>query len=72
MEHDLSMGLSSWALVAIVCNSAVGVLILILFVILYKACKVPSHQDKLLTFAAMPERKAAAQKYTLTHGSYIN
>ncbi|CAG5921522.1 unnamed protein product [Menidia menidia] len=41
MEHDLRMGLSLWSIVAIVCNSVVGVLILILFVILYKACKGP-------------------------------
>ncbi|KAF6729269.1 hypothetical protein FQA47_020902 [Oryzias melastigma] len=50
MEHDLRMGLSFWAIAAIVCNSVVGVLILVLFVILYKACKVPSHQDKVPAF----------------------
>uniref|UniRef100_A0A3P8TCX9 Uncharacterized protein n=1 Tax=Amphiprion percula TaxID=161767 RepID=A0A3P8TCX9_AMPPE len=37
MEHDLRTGLSVWAIVAIVCNSVVGILILVLFVILYKA-----------------------------------
>ncbi|CAL8250783.1 unnamed protein product [Boreogadus saida] len=42
MADDLRTGLSVWAIVAIVCNSAVGILILILFVILYKACQVPS------------------------------
>lgn len=66
MEHDLRMGLSVWAIVAIACNSAVGVLILILFVILYKACKVPSHQDKLPVFTALPEPKNTQQKYLLT------
>lgn len=66
MERDLSMGMSFWAVVAIVCNSVVGVLILILFVILYKACKVPSHQDKLLMFEARLEPKEAEQKYILT------
>ena len=42
MADDLRTGLSVWAIVAIVCNSAVGILILILFAILYKACQVPS------------------------------
>uniref|UniRef100_A0A3B4ZSD3 Uncharacterized protein n=1 Tax=Stegastes partitus TaxID=144197 RepID=A0A3B4ZSD3_9TELE len=37
MENDLRTGLSVWAIVAIVCNSVVGILILVLFVILYKA-----------------------------------
>ncbi|KAL7390901.1 hypothetical protein ABVT39_001058 [Epinephelus coioides] len=66
MEHDLRMGLSVWAIIAIACNSVVGVLILILFVILYKACKVPSHQEKLPVFKALPEQKKAEQKYLLT------
>lgn len=66
MEHDLRMGLSVWAIIAIACNSVVGVLILILFVILYKACKVPSHQDKLPVFKTVPEQKKAEQKYLLT------
>ncbi|KAJ8005999.1 hypothetical protein DPEC_G00123710 [Dallia pectoralis] len=41
----MERGLSSWAIVAIVCNSVVGFLTLILFVILYRACKVPSRQE---------------------------
>lgn len=65
MEHDLRMGLSVWSIVAIVCNSVVGVLILILFGILYKACKVPSHQEKLPVFIAEPAQKKAEQKYLL-------
>lgn len=66
MEHDLRTGLSVWAIIAIVCNSVVGVLILILFVILYKACKVPSHQEKVPVFTAVPLRKMPEQKYLLT------
>lgn len=66
MEHDLRMGLSLWAIVAIVCNSVVGVLILILFVILCKACKVPSHQEKMPVFTAELDQKRAEQKYMLT------
>lgn len=65
MEHDLRMGLSVWAIVAIVCNSVVGILILILFVILYKACKVPSHQENVPVFTAEPEQKNPEQKYLL-------
>lgn len=51
---------------AIVCNSVVGFLIVILFVILYKACKVPSHQEKVPAFAAKLEQKKDEQKYMLT------
>lgn len=65
MEHDLRMGLSFWTIAAIVCNSAVGVLIVILFVILYKACKVPSHQDKVPVFVPRLDQKKAEQKYML-------
>lgn len=66
MEHDLRTGLSVWAIVAIVCNSVVGVLILVLFVILYKACKVPSRQDKVPVFIAKLEQKNPEEKYILT------
>lgn len=66
MEHELRNGLSIWSIVAIVCNSVVGFLIVILFVILYKACKVPSHQEKVPAFAAKLEQKKDEQKYMLT------
>ena len=66
MEHELMMGLSVWAIAAIVCNSVVGVLILILFVILYKACKVPSRQEKVPVFIEVPQQKKTEQKYLLT------
>uniref|UniRef100_A0A3B3D9Z1 Uncharacterized protein n=1 Tax=Oryzias melastigma TaxID=30732 RepID=A0A3B3D9Z1_ORYME len=77
MEHDLRMGLSFWAIAAIVCNSVVGVLILVLFVILYKACKVPSHQDKVPAFIPRLDQKKAEQKHMLIYacnqhnGSYL-
>lgn len=64
MEHDLRMGLSVWAIAAIVCNSVVGVLMIILFVILYKACKVPS-QEKAPVFTSEPVQKIE-QKYLLS------
>uniref|UniRef100_A0A3Q3LNB2 Uncharacterized protein n=1 Tax=Mastacembelus armatus TaxID=205130 RepID=A0A3Q3LNB2_9TELE len=66
MEHELRMGLSVWAIVAIVCNSVVGALILILFVILYKACKVPSHQENVPVLRAEPEQRKTEQKCLLT------
>uniref|UniRef100_A0A673JC02 Uncharacterized protein n=1 Tax=Sinocyclocheilus rhinocerous TaxID=307959 RepID=A0A673JC02_9TELE len=46
METELRAGLSAAAIVAIVCNTVVAVLILILFVILYKACKIPSSPER--------------------------
>ncbi|KAF3695930.1 hypothetical protein EXN66_Car011606 [Channa argus] len=60
------MGLSVWAIMAIVCNSLVGILILILFVILYKACKVPSRQEKVPVVTSEPEEKKSGKKYLLT------
>lgn len=66
MDHEMRLGLSVWAIVAIVCNSVVGVLVLILFVILYKACKVPSHPEKVPVLTAEPQQKKAEQKYLLT------
>lgn len=65
MEHDLTMGLSVWAIVAIICNSVVGVLILILFAILYKACQVPSQQEKTPA-STEPKQKKTEQKCLLT------
>ncbi|KAJ0067452.1 hypothetical protein NL108_007918 [Boleophthalmus pectinirostris] len=66
MEHELRMGLSVWAIAAIICNSVVGVLILILFVILYKACKVPSQQEKQPVLSLESDRKTVEQKYLLS------
>lgn len=47
MEHEVRMGLSLWSIVAIVCNAVVAVFVLILLGILYKACQVPSQQEKV-------------------------
>lgn len=59
------MGLSVWAIAAIICNSVVGVLILILFGILYKACQVPSQQEKAPA-TKEPKQKNTEQKCLLT------
>uniref|UniRef100_A0A3B3T2J8 Adropin n=1 Tax=Paramormyrops kingsleyae TaxID=1676925 RepID=A0A3B3T2J8_9TELE len=56
--------LSPAAIVAIACNSVVGLLILILFVILYKACKVPSRPEKPPALAMGPEQ-TNGHKYLL-------
>uniref|UniRef100_A0A8C9V247 Adropin-like n=1 Tax=Scleropages formosus TaxID=113540 RepID=A0A8C9V247_SCLFO len=66
MESGENAGLSPAAIVAIVCNSVVGVLIFILFVILYKACQVPSRQEKTTPVAKEPEQQATEHKYLLT------
>uniref|UniRef100_A0A3P8ZBV6 Adropin n=1 Tax=Esox lucius TaxID=8010 RepID=A0A3P8ZBV6_ESOLU len=62
----METGLSSWAIVAIVCNSVVGFLTLILFVILYKACKVPSCQERAPVLIPAQEQQGVEQKYLLT------
>lgn len=66
METELRTGLSAWAIMAIVCNSVVGVLTLILFVILYKACKVPSCQERAPVLTVVQEQQKGEQKYLLT------
>uniref|UniRef100_A0A8C7SBT8 Uncharacterized protein n=1 Tax=Oncorhynchus mykiss TaxID=8022 RepID=A0A8C7SBT8_ONCMY len=66
METELRTGLSVWAIMAIVCNSVVGVLTLILFVILYQACKVPSCQERVPVLTAAQEQQKGDQKYLLT------
>ncbi|KAJ8380642.1 hypothetical protein SKAU_G00014200 [Synaphobranchus kaupii] len=69
MEYELSGGLSPGAIVAIACNSVVGLLLLILLFIVCRACKVPSTQQKapmLTVLAAAPEQqKKSEQKYLL-------
>uniref|UniRef100_A0AAY4CQR3 Uncharacterized protein n=1 Tax=Denticeps clupeoides TaxID=299321 RepID=A0AAY4CQR3_9TELE len=65
METELRVGLSAAAIVAIVCNSVVAVLILILFIILYKACKVPSCPDKTSDNLPVLE-KQSEHKYLVT------
>lgn len=66
MEMELRTGLSAAAMVAIACNSVVAVLILILFVILYKACQVPSCPERAVVLTETPEKQKNEQKYLLT------
>ncbi|CAL8346920.1 unnamed protein product [Lota lota] len=66
MADDLRTGLSVWAIMAIVCNSVVGALILILFAILYKACKVPSKPpEDAPAFFTVLEPKTREERYLL-------
>ncbi len=78
METELRAGLSPAAIVAIVCNSVVAVLILILFVILCKACKIPSSPERAPVLTKIQEPQKTEQKYLLTaawnwkKGEYIH
>lgn len=52
MESEESMaGLSTAALVAIGCNTFVAVLLLLLCLILYRACRVPSSPERVPVLA---------------------
>lgn len=66
METEGRTGLSSAAVVAIVCNAVLAVLILLLFFIIYKACKVPSSPERAPVLAQTQEKKMSEQKYLLT------
>lgn len=64
--RDSGVGLSTAAVVAIVCNVLVAVLLLVLFLILYKACKVPSSQERVPVLAPGNTQQKNEQKYLLT------
>lgn len=59
MEPDRPSGLSTAALVAIACNTCVAFLLLLLCLILYRACRVPSCPDSL---AVLAQREPEAQQ----------
>uniref|UniRef100_A0A4W4E8E2 Adropin n=1 Tax=Electrophorus electricus TaxID=8005 RepID=A0A4W4E8E2_ELEEL len=63
---DPSLGLSTAAVVAVVCNVLVALLILVLFLILYKACKVPSSQERVPVLTPGTALEKNEQKYLLT------
>ena len=70
MEANESVpGLSIAAMVAIACNALVGFLLFLLFLVLYKACKVPSSQERLAVLApttTLQTEQRSEQKYLLT------
>lgn len=67
-SEEIPTGLSTAALVAIACNTFVAVLLLLLCLILYRACRVPSSPERLPVLA--PSEAATQQmnehKYLLT------
>lgn len=67
-SEDSVTGLSTAALVAIACNTFVAVLLLLLCLILYRACRVPSSPERLPVLA--PSEAGTQQinehKYLLT------
>lgn len=69
MESEEGMaGLSTAALVAIGCNTFVAVLLLLLCLILYRACRVPSSPERLPVLAQSEgeTRQMNEHKYLLT------
>uniref|UniRef100_A0A3P9AMK5 Adropin n=1 Tax=Esox lucius TaxID=8010 RepID=A0A3P9AMK5_ESOLU len=68
MESGESLGLSTAAVVAIACNALVAFLLLVLFLILYKACKVPSSQERapVLAVPTGQTQQIGEHKYLLT------
>lgn len=70
MESEESMtGLSTAALVAIACNTFVAILLLLLCLILYRACMVPSSPERLSVLAAPSggeTQQTNEHKYLLT------
>uniref|UniRef100_A0A3B3SIN6 Adropin n=1 Tax=Paramormyrops kingsleyae TaxID=1676925 RepID=A0A3B3SIN6_9TELE len=60
------MGMAQGTIVAIVCNVLVAVLIVILFVILCKACRVPSSQERVPVLASGQVQQGNQHRYLLT------
>lgn len=69
MESEERMtGLSTAAMVAIACNTFVAILLLLLCLILYRACGVPSSQERLPVLGLSEEEtpQVNQHKYLLT------
>lgn len=65
-ETVSTTGLSTAAVVAIVCNILVALLILALIFILCKACRVPSSQERVPVLTLESAHQRNEQKYLLT------
>ncbi|KAI4827919.1 hypothetical protein CesoFtcFv8_002684 [Champsocephalus esox] len=67
-SEDSVTGLSTAALVAIACNALVAVLLLLLCLILYRACGVPSIPERLPVLALIEgeTQPGNEHKYLLT------
>uniref|UniRef100_A0A3Q4HRM6 Adropin n=2 Tax=Pseudocrenilabrinae TaxID=318546 RepID=A0A3Q4HRM6_NEOBR len=68
MESEGSTGLSTAALVAIACNTFVAILLLLLCLILYRACRVPSSPERqpVLAPSEAETQQMNEHKYLLT------
>lgn len=70
MESEASAaGLSTAALVAIGCNALVAVLLLLLCLVLYRACRVPSSPDRRPVLA---QSAGGAQRPRVEHEYLLN
>ncbi|KAK1902059.1 Urocanate hydratase [Dissostichus eleginoides] len=67
-SEDSVTGLSTAALVAIACNALVAILLLLLCLILYRACGVPSSPERLPVLAPIEAETQPGNehKYLLT------
>lgn len=68
-SEEGAAGLSTAALVAIGCNTFVAVLLLLLCLILYRACRVPSSPERRPVLAqsdAGAQQQMTEHKYLLT------
>uniref|UniRef100_A0A672HC64 Adropin n=1 Tax=Salarias fasciatus TaxID=181472 RepID=A0A672HC64_SALFA len=67
-SEDGTAGLSTAALVAIGCNAFVAVLLVLLCLILYRACRVPSSPERLpvLDPSEAGNQQTKEHKYLLT------
>uniref|UniRef100_A0A3Q2XYS3 Adropin n=1 Tax=Hippocampus comes TaxID=109280 RepID=A0A3Q2XYS3_HIPCM len=68
METEESLpALSTAALVAIVCNAFAAIFLLLLCLVLYRACRVPSSPDRLMVLSPSEgEGRPLNEKYLLT------
>lgn len=68
MEREEPMaGLSTAAMVAIGCNTLVAILLLLLCLVLYRACRVPSSPERLpvLARSGAETQQVSKHKYLL-------
>lgn len=67
-REDPAAGLSTAAMVAIGCNALVAVLLLLLCLVLYRACRIPSSLERLPVLVQSGEepQQANKHKYLLT------
>lgn len=67
-QEEPTAGLSTAAVVAIGCNTLVAVLLLLLCLVLFRACRVPSSPERLPVLAqdAAENPQVNKHKYLLT------